>query len=134
MTRVKGKDLGDAALEINHWCHEKVSYQPADIRTSAPSVQFFQPEEDAEKNQHSRSLHSGQPEYRQDRYILPAGLTLMIIMHGLKSGLTGQWYYMGACEPEPVLDRGWFTEPARRAMLVHTKSFGAFSGNENINK
>jgi hypothetical protein len=39
---------------------------------------------------------------------------------------------MGACEPEPVLDRGWFTEPARRAMLVHTKSFGAFWGNENI--
>jgi len=38
---------------------------------------------------------------------------------------------MGACEPEPVLDRGWFTEPARRAMLVHTKSFGANLGNEN---
>ena len=38
---------------------------------------------------------------------------------------------MGACEPEPVLDRGWFTEPARRAMLVHTKSFGASLGNEN---
>ena len=38
---------------------------------------------------------------------------------------------MGACEPEPVLDRGWFTEPVRRAMLVHTKSFGAYSGNEN---
>jgi hypothetical protein len=42
---------------------------------------------------------------------------------------------MGACEPEPVLDRGWFTEPARRAMLVHTKSFGAYYGDENtINK
>jgi len=39
---------------------------------------------------------------------------------------------MGACEPEPALDRGWFTEPARRAMLVHTKSFGAFIGDENI--
>ena len=39
---------------------------------------------------------------------------------------------MGACEPEPVLDRGWFTEPARRAMLVHTKSFGAYLGDENV--
>ena len=43
----------------------------------------------------------------------------------------GDWYYMGACEPEPILDRGWFTEPARRAMLVYTKSFGTYSGNEN---
>ena len=39
---------------------------------------------------------------------------------------------MGACEPEPVLDRGWFTEPARRAMLVHTKSFGASLRGENV--
>jgi len=36
MNRVKGKDIMDAALEINHWCHEKVSYQPSDDRTSAP--------------------------------------------------------------------------------------------------
>lgn len=43
----------------------------------------------------------------------------------------GAWYYMGACEPEPLLDKGWFTEPVRRAMLVHTKSFGAFTGKEN---
>jgi hypothetical protein len=36
LDRVRGKDIREAALEINHWCHEKVSYQPADIRTSAP--------------------------------------------------------------------------------------------------
>jgi hypothetical protein len=48
--------------------------------------------------------------------------------------INGEWFYMGACEPEPVLDRGWFTEPARRAMLIHTKSFGAFTGKENALK
>jgi len=36
LDRINGKELRDAALEINHWCHEKVSYQPADIRTSSP--------------------------------------------------------------------------------------------------
>ena len=36
INRIKGKDIKEAALEINHWCHEKVSYQPADIRTSGP--------------------------------------------------------------------------------------------------
>ncbi len=27
MNRIKGIDLKEAALEINHWCHEKVAYQ-----------------------------------------------------------------------------------------------------------
>jgi transglutaminase-like putative cysteine protease len=36
LSRIKDTDARSAALEINHWCHEKVSYQPSDIRTSAP--------------------------------------------------------------------------------------------------
>jgi hypothetical protein len=44
----------------------------------------------------------------------------------------GEWHFLGACEPEPVLDRGWFTEPASRAMLVHTKAFGAYAGEEPL--
>ena len=34
--RVKGMSLAEAALEINHWCHEQATYQPSDGRTSAP--------------------------------------------------------------------------------------------------
>ena len=34
--RVKGLSMLDAILEVNHWCHEKVSYQPSDPRTSSP--------------------------------------------------------------------------------------------------
>lgn len=26
----------EAALEVNHWCHEKVAYRPSDSRTSSP--------------------------------------------------------------------------------------------------
>ena len=29
-------DIEKAALEINHWCHGKVTYQPSDGRTSSP--------------------------------------------------------------------------------------------------
>ncbi|MBS0011095.1 MAG: transglutaminase domain-containing protein, partial [Bacteroidales bacterium] len=32
------------------------------------------------------------------------------------------------------LDRGWFTEPARRAMLTHTKAFGHYRGEESVVK
>ena len=34
--RVKGLSMHDAVLEVNHWCHEKVVYQPSDGRTSSP--------------------------------------------------------------------------------------------------
>lgn len=34
--RVAGMSMHDAALEINHWCHEKVTYTPSDPRTSSP--------------------------------------------------------------------------------------------------
>jgi hypothetical protein len=34
--RVKDLSMHDAALEVNQWCHEKVSYRGTDSRTSAP--------------------------------------------------------------------------------------------------
>ena len=34
--RVKDLTLYDAVLEVNHWCHEHVSYRGSDSRTSAP--------------------------------------------------------------------------------------------------
>ena len=37
-TRVAGLDMKAAILEVNHWCHEKVTYTPSDGRTSSPSA------------------------------------------------------------------------------------------------
>ena len=34
--RIEGLSMQDAILEVNHWCHEKVTYQPSDGRTSSP--------------------------------------------------------------------------------------------------
>jgi len=34
--RVQGMSMKDAILEVNHWCHEKVTYTPSDARTSSP--------------------------------------------------------------------------------------------------
>jgi transglutaminase-like putative cysteine protease len=133
--RVKGKDILEAALEINHWCHEKVTYQPADIRTSAPMSTIL-----------SARGRCGEESTFTVSALRTAGIPARQVYtprwahsddnHAwVEIWINGDWHYMGACEPEPVPDRGWFTEPARRAMLVHTKSFGAFLGNENsINK
>ena len=34
--RIKNLDMKSAILEINHWCHEKATYQPSDGRTHSP--------------------------------------------------------------------------------------------------
>jgi len=131
LDRVKGMDIREAALEINHWCHEKVSYQPADIRTSAPMATIL-----------SARGRCGEESTFTVAALRTAGIPARQVYtprwahsddnHAwVEVWIKGTWYYMGACEPEPVLDRGWFTEPARRAMLVHTKSFGAPLGEEN---
>ncbi len=44
----------------------------------------------------------------------------------------GSWYYMGACEPESVLNKGWFDEPVKRAMMVHTRTYGQYFGTEPV--
>lgn len=131
LERIKGKDVSNAALEINHWCHEKVAYQAADIRTSAPISTIL-----------SARGRCGEESTFTVAALRTAGIPARQVYtprwahsddnHAwVEIWIDGAWYYMGACEPEPLLDRGWFTEPARRAMLVNTKSFGASYGNEN---
>jgi hypothetical protein len=132
--RINGLDETSAALEINHWCHEKVSYQPSDSRTSSPMSTVL-----------SARGRCGEESTFTVAALRTAGIPARQVYtprwahsddnHAwVEVWIDGNWYYMGACEPEPVLDRGWFTEPARRAMLIHTKSFGASTGNENAVK
>ena len=132
MSRVRSLDMKEAALEINHWCHEKVAYQPADIRTSSPVYTIL-----------SARGRCGEESTLTVAALRTAGIPSRQVYtprwahtddnHAwVEIWDQGEWYYLGACEPEPVLDRGWFTEPVRRAMLVHTKSFGAPYGTENV--
>lgn len=132
ISRVREMSMLDAALEINHWCHEKVTYQPSDSRTSSPMSTIL-----------SARGRCGEESTFTVAALRTAGIPARQVYtprwahsddnHAwVEFWADGKWYYMGACEPEAVPDRGWFTEPARRAMLVNTKSFGASSGSENI--
>lgn len=134
--RLKGiNDIDKAALEINHWCHEKVTYQPSDMRTSSPIYTIL-----------SARGRCGEESTLTVAALRTAGIPARQVYtprwahtddnHAwVEVWINGTWHYLGACEPEPVLDRGWFTEPARRAMLIHSKSFGAwYGGDENYIK
>lgn len=37
----------------------------------------------------------------------------------------GKWHFLGACESEEILDRGWFCNAASRSMMIHSRIYGA---------
>ncbi len=130
--RIRHLDMLEAALEVNHWCHEKVTYRGADIRTSSPlaSVRTAFGRCGEESTFTVAALRSVGIPARQ--VYTPRWAHSDDNHAWVEFWAQGEWHYMGACEPEAVANYGWFTEPARRAMLVHTKAFGNYKGTERV--
>lgn len=131
-SRVQGLSMYDAVLEVNHWCHEKVVYMPSDIRTSSPLATI--------KTAYGRCGEESTFTVAALRAIgIPARQVYTPRWAHTDSNhawveawVDGKWYFLGACEPEPVLNLGWFNAPASRAMLMHTKIFGKYDGPEEV--
>lgn len=130
--RVKGLSLYDAVLEVNHWCHEKVIYTPSDGRTSSPlaSVKTAYGRCGEESTFTVAALRSvGIPAHQ---VYTPRWAHTDDNHAWVEAWVNGKWYFLGACEPEPVLNLGWFNGPAYRGMLMHTKVFGKYNGPEDV--
>lgn len=130
--RVKGMSLHDAALEVNHWCHEKVIYTPSDGRTSSAlaSVKTAYGRCGEESTFTVAALRSVGIPARQ--VYTPRWAHTDDNHAWVEAWVDGKWYFMGACEPEPILNLGWFNGPAYRGMLMHTKVFGKYNGPEEV--
>ena len=130
--RVKDLSMKDAALEINHWCHEKVNYRGTDSRTSAPmstiSKTFGRCGEESTftvaamrtAGIPARQVYTPRWAHTDDNHAW------------VEVWIDGGWHYMGACEPDADLDMGWFSEPSQRTMLVHTRTYGRYFGPEEV--
>ncbi len=130
--RVKNLSLYDAVLEVNHWCHEKVVYTPSDSRTSSPmaSVKTAYGRCGEESTFTVAALRAVGIPARQ--VYTPRWAHTDDNHAWVEAWVNGKWYFMGACEPEPVLNLGWFNGPAYRGMLMHTKAFGRYNGPEEV--
>ena len=130
--RVKGLSLYDAVLEVNLWCHEKVIYTPSDGRTSSPlaSVKTAYGRCGEESTFTVAALRSVGIPARQ--VYTPRWAHTDDNHAWVEAWVNGKWYFLGACEPEPVLNLGWFNGPAYRGMLMHTKVFGKYNGPEDV--
>ncbi len=128
--RVKGLSMKEAILEVNHWCHEKVSYQPSDARTSSPLATVCNAlgrcgEESTFTVAALRSVGIPARQVYTPRWAHTDDNHAWV-----EAWADGQWYFLGACEPEAVLDLAWFNAPASRGMLMNTKVVGAYDGPE----
>lgn len=124
------RELGTTAekvLAVNRWCHEIASYQAQDARTASPLTVFRSGsgrcgEESAFLVSALRSVGIPARQVYAPRWAHCAD------NHAWVEALCdGVWHFLGACEPEPVLDRGWFNTAASRAILVHSRLFGTGS-------
>ena len=132
MPRVKGMSMTDAVLEVNHWCHEKAVYMPSDRRTSSPlaTVKTAYGRCGEESTLLVAALRSVGIPARQ--VYTPRWAHTDSNHAWVEAWVDGEWCFLGACEPEPVLNLGWFNAPASRGMLMHTNVFGRYNGPEEI--
>lgn len=130
--RVCHLSMQDAILEVNHWCHEKVTYTPSDERTSSPlaSVRTAYGRCGEESTFTVAALRAVGIPARQ--VYTPRWAHTDDNHAWVEAWADGQWYFLGACEPEAVLNLGWFNAPASRGMFMHTKVFGHYDGPEEI--
>ncbi|MFT3995040.1 MAG: transglutaminase domain-containing protein, partial [Dysgonomonas sp.] len=131
--RVKGMSMEQAVLEVNHWCHEKVTYRGTDGRTSAPLALATTSwgrcgEESTFTTAALRAVGIPARQCYTPRWVHTDDNHAWV-----EAWVDGKWHFIGACEPEPELDIAWFTAPAKRAMMVHTNVFGLYNGPEEKN-
>ena len=131
-SRVEGLTMYDAVLEVNHWCHEKVTYTPSDIRTSSPlaTVRTAYGRCGEESTFTVAALRAVGIPARQ--VYTPRWAHTDNNHAWVEAWIDGKWYFIGACEPEPVLNLAWFNAPASRGMLMHTNAFGSYDGPEEV--
>lgn len=128
--RIEGMSMQDAILEVNHWCHEKLTYKPSDARTLSPlsSVVSSLGRCGEESTFTVAALRAVGIPARQ--VYTPRWAHTDDNHAWVEAWADGEWYFLGACEPEPVLDLGWFNSPASRGLLMHTRVFGSYDGPE----
>lgn len=138
--RVGRMSIEEAALEVNHWCHEYVAYRGADSRTSSPLATMRTSlgrcgEESTFTVAALRAVGIPARQCYTPRWAhCDDNHAWVEVWVGNADGSNGGWKFLGACEPDPQLNMGWFSVPSTRCMMVHSKAFGRYNGEEEVVK
>lgn len=117
--------LEEAAVKVNEWCGQRVTYKPTQSRDQGPLV----------------TLKSGYGRCEEEVIFYVCACRAVGIParqaycpywstgddnHAWAEvmGSDLNWHYTGGCEPRPVLDDAWFNQTVKNAPLVVSVSFG----------
>ena len=108
MGRVAGMSLLEAILEINYWCAEHATYEATDGRTASPMTMYR-----SGKGRCGEESTFAVTAYRSvgiaARQVYTPRWAHCDDNHAwVEVFVDGEWHFLGACEPEEVLDTGWF--------------------------
>lgn len=130
--QIAGMNMKDAILEINHWCAGEVIYQETDLRTGS-ALEIYRSgvgrcgEETVFVINALRSAGIPARQVHVPRWSHRDGNHAWV-----EAWCDGDWHYIGACEPEAVLDKGWFTSDASRAMMICSRWYDRAMPDEDI--
>ncbi|MFZ2538512.1 MAG: transglutaminase-like domain-containing protein, partial [Oscillospiraceae bacterium] len=121
--RIRNLSMMQAAIEVNYWCFEKATYQATNSRTISPLGIIRNAfgrcgEESAFLVAALRSVGIPSRQCYTPRWAHCDDNHAWV-----EVWVDGKWSFLGACEPEPVMNKGWFVSPAQRAMLIHARVF-----------
>lgn len=113
----------EAMLEVNRWCAENMTYQMSDARTESPLAAYA-----------SGLGRCGEESTFAVTALRSVGIPARQIYvpwwahcddnHAwVEAYVDGGWHFFGACEPEPVPDRGWFLDASSRAPMACYRTF-----------
>ncbi len=129
---IQGLDETQAVLAVNYWCAAQASYEASDERTQSPLSVY-----------RSGSGRCGEESTFLVSVLRSVGIPARQVYvprwahcddnHAwVEAYVEGTWHFLGACEPEEVLDRGWFTNAATRAVLVYARTFTDYGVEKQI--
>lgn len=130
--RIQGMNMKEAALEANYWCAEEATYKSTDGRTLSAMGVY--------RNVFGRCGEESVFAVNVMRSIgIPARQVYVPWWSHCDDNhawvevwCDGEWYFLGACEPEAILNKGWFNNAASRAMMVHSRWFDTIMPEEDV--
>lgn len=132
--RIQRKSMAEAAIEINYWCAEKATYHTTDNRTIAP-INVYRCGNGRCGEESTFTISALRSAGIPARQVYAPFWSHCDDNHAwVELWCDGKWYFTGACEPEPILNKGWFTNASSRAMMVHSRWFDKIvPENEDVN-
>ncbi|HBA47782.1 MAG TPA: hypothetical protein DCZ91_08275 [Lachnospiraceae bacterium] len=130
--RTANKSMYEAAVETNFWCAEKATYQSTFMRTQNPLTMYG-----------TAAGRCGE----EAPFAVTALRSIGIPARGVsapwwahcddnhawvEAWCDGEWHFLGGCEPEKTLDKGWFNGSASRAMMIESRWFGKDAPEEQV--